>query len=107
MKRLMSGIIATMRKYDLTVLLKADVKNEAKDKFVDRIDKTVKAVGGVLVKTTEMGVKQLAYRIGGAAEAQYMGWVLELPGEGVVQLGHKLTIDKEILRHMLVKSFGK
>ena len=88
--------------YDLVIMIKSDVKDESKDKLVDKLEKTVKALGGSVKKTLEMGKKQLAYKILGQSEATYLNLVLEMPGEAVVQLEKKLTVDKEILRHLLV-----
>jgi small subunit ribosomal protein S6 len=89
-------------KYDLTLVLRAGVKDEAKDKFVEKIEKTVKALEGKVIKVMEMGHKQLAYKLGGQSEGVYIDVVLEMPGAVVVQLEKKLTVDKEILRHLLV-----
>ena len=84
-------------KYDLTVLTKDGAGVE------ERIEKIVKALGGVVGKITEMGKKQLAYPIAKAREAVFTSWILELPTEAVVQLEKKLIIDKNILRHLLVR----
>jgi len=91
-----------MRKYELTVLIKTGQTSEARDKFVDKTEKVIKALGGKSTKMTEMGKKQLTYKIGGQIEAELFHFVLELPAEGVVQLKSKLAVDKEILRHLLV-----
>lgn len=92
-----------MQKYDLTVLVRSDVKDETKEKFVEKIEKQVKILGGAAGKLTEMGRKQLAYPIVKQTEAQYMYWSLELPSPAVVELEKKLNNDKEVLRHLLVK----
>lgn len=91
-----------MKKYDLTVLVKSDLKEAALEKFTTKIEALVKALDGKLGKMTEMGKKQLAYAIGKQSEAQFISWVLELPAAGVVQLEKKLVNDKEVLRHLLV-----
>lgn len=67
-----------------------------------KIEKIVKAVEGRVDKVVEMGQRQLAYKISGQAEAQYLSWMLELPAAAVVELGKKLNVDKEILRYLLV-----
>ena len=87
--------LGTMKKYDLTVL----VKN---DKFAAKIEALVKALDGKLGRVTDMGKKQLAYPIDKQTEAQFLSWVLELPRASVVQLEKKLVNDKEVLRHLLV-----
>jgi small subunit ribosomal protein S6 len=91
-----------MNKYDLTVLVKGDLKETAREKFVEKIEALVKILDGKIGKITEMGKKQLAYVIKKQREAQFLSWVLELPTKSVVQLEKKLVNDKEILRHLLV-----
>jgi small subunit ribosomal protein S6 len=91
-----------MRKYDLTVLVRGDMDQKEKDAFIAVVEKIVKALEGKMGKMTEMGKKQLAYKIRKMSEAIFLNWSLELPGAGVVQLDRKLTIDKDVLRHLLV-----
>ncbi|MBI5358845.1 30S ribosomal protein S6 [Candidatus Amesbacteria bacterium] len=91
-----------MKKYDLTVLVKSDLKEKALDKFVGKMEDLVKALDGKTGKITEMGKKQLAYTIKKQKEAQFLTWVLEVPPKNVVQLEKKLVNDKDILRHLLV-----
>lgn len=93
-----------MAKYDLTVLVGPEVKEKALDAYVAKFEKLIKALEGKVVKFTEMGHKQLAYKIKNMQEANYLSWIVELPESGVVQLDKKLTIDKEVLRHLLVKA---
>jgi len=90
------------KSYDLTIMVSPQVKDEAKDKLVEKLEKIVKALDGSVKKTLEMGRKQLAYKIKGQSEAVFLNSVLELPTQAVIQLDKKLTVDKEILRHLLV-----
>ncbi len=86
-----------MQKYDLTVLVaKADVS--------DKVDKLVKALGGKAGRTIDMGKKQLAYPINKVSEALFFSWGLELEAPTVLQLEKKLTTDRDIIRHLLVKT---
>ena len=89
-----------MNKYDLTLLVR-EVAG-----VVEKIEKVVKMLGGKVVKTAEMGKKPLAYQIKKAGEAHYLSMLLELPGEAVVQLKKKLTVDHALLRYMLIKVQG-
>lgn len=91
-----------MQKYELIVLTKTDLAGEGKDKFVAKMESTVKALEGKVAKTVEMGKKQLAYKIKNLAEANFMQFMLELPAKSVVQLDKKLTVDRDVIRHLLV-----
>jgi small subunit ribosomal protein S6 len=90
-------------KYDLTVVLKADLKDEGKEGFLKKLEKTVKVLGGTMGKTMDMGKKQLAYRIQNKAEGMYVNISLELPSNAVVELEKKLEVDADILRHLTVR----
>ena len=92
-----------MSKYDLTVLVKATVSGAGLDKLVEKLEKTAKALGGSVTKHTDMGRKQLAYRINNESEANYMDFTVELPADGVIQLEKKLAVDKEVIRHLITK----
>jgi len=88
-----------MKKYELTLLLKAD---EDQSKFAAKMEALIKALEGKVGKTVEMGKKQLAYKIANLSEAVFMNFLLELPPASVVQLEKKLSVDKSVLRHLLV-----
>ena len=88
-----------MRKYELTVLVKDETLATALEKKMEQL---VKALGGKVSKTTEMGKKQLAYKIQKLSEAFFVGFVIELPPESVVQLEKKLSVDHEVLRHLML-----
>ncbi len=87
-----------MQKYDLTVLVK-DISG-----WEEKIEKLVKVLGGKVGRMTEMGKKQLAYPIAKQTESHFLSWTVELGGDAVVQLGKKLSVDREVLRHLLVKA---
>lgn len=92
-----------MQKYDLTILTKTDLIGEVKDKFLSRLEQTVKALEGKVIKTNDMGKKQLAYMINKLSEANFTEIMLEVPGNAVVQLNKKLTVDRDVIRHLLVR----
>ena len=88
----------SMQKYELTIIAKTA------EGIVEKIEKTVKALGGKAGKNVEMGKKPLAYQIKKAGEGQYVQMLVELPGKAVVELVKKLNVEKELLRHLLVKA---
>lgn len=86
-----------MNKYDLTVLVKEIAGVE------EKLEKMVKVIGGKAGRMVEMGKKQLAYEIDKNNSANFLTWVLELPAKSVVELDRKLTLDKDIIRHLLIR----
>lgn len=93
-----------MNKYELTVLLKTELKGEAKEAYMKKIEKVVAAFKGKVGKTSELGQKQLAYPIQKLTEAQYVQWIVELPGSAVVEFDKKLSTERDIMRYLLVKA---
>lgn len=87
----------------MVILIGAGLTAEARDKFMEKMEKTVKALKGKVGKVTEMGKKQLAYRIKDQPEAVFWEMALELPPKSVIELDKKLTIDKEVIRHLLCR----
>lgn len=86
-----------MNKYDLTMLVKSTEGVE------EKMEKLVKALNGKAGRMVEMGKKQLAYPIKKLTEANYVSWTLELESPSVVQLERKLTVDRDVIRHLLVR----
>ncbi len=86
-----------MQKYDLTVLV---VKTEVGEK----IEKIITAVGGKAGRMIELGKKQLAYPIKKLTEALFLSWTVELDKSSVLQLAKKLSVDKDVVRHLLVRA---
>lgn len=86
-----------MNKYDLTVLVKEIAGME------EKVEKMVKAFEGKAGRMVEMGKKQLAYEIDKNSSANFLTWALELPAKSVVELDRKLTLDKDVIRHLLIR----
>lgn len=88
------------RKYRLVLILKSELKKEAKDKLVGQI----KSWGGKLSndKVTELGEKKFAYPIKGSQKGDYV--LFEFESDAVSQeLEDKVRIHDDVLRHLLVR----
>ena len=65
---------AEIRGYDLVVVISSKVKSEKRPDVVAGIQQMIEKLGGQLKKTNEMGLKDLAYPIGG----EQSGWYVDL-----------------------------
>lgn len=91
---------AMARKYKLVLILKSDLKKEAKDKLLGNI----KSWGGKVTndKITELGEKKFAYPIKGDKKGDYV--LMEFESESVSsELENKTRINDDVLRHLLVR----
>ena len=77
------------------------------DKFSERLEKTVKALKGKITKTSDIGRKQLAYQINKQSEGVFGELELEMESAGMVELVKKLSVDKQLLRHLLITKKNK
>ena len=75
----------------------------AKVEVGEKIEKIVTAVGGKAGRMIELGKKQLAYPIKKLTEAIFLSWTVDLDPTAVLQLQHKLTVDKDVVRHLLIR----
>ena len=88
------------RKYKLVLILKSDLKKEAKDKLVGQ----VVGWGGKVVneKVTDLGEKKFSYPIKGNQKGDYV--LVEFESEAVAkEMEDKVRINDDILRHLLVR----
>jgi ribosomal protein S6 len=88
------------RKYRLVLVLKSELKKEAKDKLLTN----VKSWGGKISndKITDLGEKKFAYPIKSAQKGDYV--LMEFESESVSpELENKVRINDDILRHLLVR----
>ena len=90
-----------MRNYRLVLILKSDLKKEAKEKLLVNI----KSWGGKLSKDkiTELGEKKFAYPIKGNLKGDYV--LMEFESEAVSsELESKTRINEDVLRYLLVRN---
>lgn len=89
-----------MRKYRLVLILKSDLKKEAKEKLLTQ----VKEWGGKVSdsKINELGEKKFAYPIKGNQKGDYV--VLEFGSDSVSkELENRVRINSDVIRHLLVR----
>lgn len=90
-----------MRNYKLVLLLKGDLKKEAKQKVVD----TAKGSAGKITgeKITDIGARKLAYPIKGLRNGEYV--VVEFSTENIApDFEKKVYMQEDIIRHLLVRA---
>lgn len=88
------------RKYRLVLILKSELKKEAKEKLLA----SIKSWSGKITndKIVELGEKKFAYPIKGEKKGDYA--LFEFESESVsVELENKARINDDILRHLLVR----
>lgn len=92
--------------YELMLLLKKDIAEEAMKKLEATISKLI-APEGKILSAKNLGRKKLAYPIKKESEAVYYLLNMEFAGKEVAVLSNKLIYTDQVLRLLFVKTEKK
>jgi ribosomal protein S6 len=91
----------TMRKYELTVLIRPDFESDI-EAPINKVRDIVKKAGGEIKKEDNWGKKKLAYKIRKEDFAIYVYMDIVLPADAPLKISNTLKITEEVLRYLLV-----
>ncbi len=92
-----------MTAYEVMVIFKPQLEEEALANAVSRIEETIKNINGEITQNDHWGKRRLAYEIAGFTEGYYLLLQTKLPKAEVQELDRVLKISDEVIRHMIVK----
>jgi len=92
-----------MRNYEMVLVLRPDLDDEAAKATVERVTQWIAGRGGTLLKLEHWGRRKLAYPINHFMEGNY--FLTQFQGEShqVVGLEKFLNLMGEIIRYLVVK----
>ena len=91
----------TVRKYELTVLIRPDLESDI-EAPINKVRDIVKKAGGEIKKEDNWGKKKLAYKIRKEDFAIYVYMDIVLPADAPLKISNTLKITEEVLRYLLV-----
>lgn len=91
-----------MNKYELTVVLDGKSGASKKKSQTEKITKIISLFAGKILKETDLGVKDLAYKIKDSKTGLFTFFDLELDPKGVKALNDKLRTDTDVIRFLLI-----
>ncbi|MBI4038129.1 30S ribosomal protein S6 [Candidatus Daviesbacteria bacterium] len=92
-----------MSSYYLTLVLKPDLNDEARQKLLENVKAKATGDGGKLVKEDLWGVRELAYPIQKQTKGYYVHFELEGEPKTVKDLDKSLKVEEDIIRYLLVR----
>jgi small subunit ribosomal protein S6 len=92
-----------MRRYELMMVLRADVPEDRIQSTIERVIRAVAGSGGQIVKVSPWGRRRLAYEIGHQREGSYHIVVFEADAPFVAELERSLFISEDVLRHLVTR----
>ena len=85
-------------KYEAIFILEERKSEDGGKAFIEDLQSIVKELGGEIIETDEMGLKQFAHPIHKKSAGYYWGVVLNLPRNMVLELKQKFQLDSTVLR---------
>jgi len=92
-----------MNLYEMMFIINPEIGEEDREKLLTRIKATIEKYGGEIIKTEDMGLKTMSYKIMNKSRGHYMLSYLEGPGTMVSEIERILRIDENILRFVVIK----
>lgn len=92
-----------MRRYELMMVLRADLPEDRLQSIIERVIRSVVAGGGQIVKVSPWGRRRLAYEIGHQRDGSYHIIVFEAEPTTVAELERSLLISEEVLRQLITR----
>jgi small subunit ribosomal protein S6 len=92
-----------MRRYELMLILRADLPEDRLQADIERVIRAVAGAGGQIIKVSPWGRRRLAYEISHQREGSYHIIVFEAGAEFVRELERSLRISESVLRHLVVR----
>lgn len=92
-----------MRPYELLLVLKPTLEDEAVDAFLERLMSIVTSENGQIDNVDKWGKRRLAYEIKGFTEGFYVVIKFTAATETANEVERVIKITDEVIRHMLVR----
>ncbi len=91
-----------LRDYELMLIIKPDVAEEALEATLDNLGKYITETGGTVSNIDRWGKKKLAYPINHFLEGQYVLTQFKMNPASGKQMEANIRISEDILRHLLI-----
>jgi small subunit ribosomal protein S6 len=92
-----------MGKYELAVVVNAQIDDEARTAVVDRCKELIARFGGTVGEVDDWGKKKLAYEIQKMNEGYYYFIKFEAEGSAIAEIENFMRIMDNVLRYLCVK----
>ena len=92
-----------MQKYEMLILLRSDMEEEAREAELKKYADIVSAMGGSVEATDKWGVKKTAYPINYKSDAFFALMTFVADGKVIAELDRVAGISSSVLRRMITK----
>ncbi len=92
-----------MQKYEMLILLRSDMEEEAREAELKKYADIVTSMGGTVESTDKWGVKKTAYPIQYKSEAFFVLMTFQAAAGVVAELDRVAGISGDVLRRVITK----
>ncbi len=92
-----------MNKYELTVVLTAQVEDEVRVETMDKVKALIERFGGSVVNVDEWGKKRLAYEIQKMKEGFYYFVTFESDSTCPNEIEQRIRIMDNVIRYLCIR----
>ena len=96
-----------MTKYEIMFIVKATMEEDAIKKTSEDLQKLINNKTSKVLEFKEMGRKKLAYPIKKEVSGYYYVITVEANRETIAEFDRKVSINENILRHLIIKVEGE
>ena len=96
-----------MTKYEIMFIVKATMEEDAVKKTSEDVQKLINKKPSKVIEFKEMGRKKLAYPIKKEVSGYYFVMTVEADHETIAEFDRKVSINENILRHLIIKLEGE
>ncbi|MCI6756944.1 MAG: 30S ribosomal protein S6 [Lachnospiraceae bacterium] len=92
-----------MNKYELAVVVNAQIDDEARTATVDKCKQLIERFGGKVNDVDDWGKKKLAYEIQKMTEAYYYFIHFDAEGAAIAEIESRMRIMDNVIRYLCVR----
>ncbi|MFV0440197.1 MAG: 30S ribosomal protein S6 [Lachnospirales bacterium] len=92
-----------MNKYELAVIVKANLDEEATKAEFEKVNKLIERFGGEIESEDNWGKRRLAYEIQKQTEGIYNFIKFNAPGTAPAEIESRLRISENLLRYLIFR----
>ncbi|MDE6639328.1 MAG: 30S ribosomal protein S6 [Acetatifactor sp.] len=92
-----------MNKYELAVVVSANIEDEARAAVVDKCKALVERFGGVIAEVDEWGKKRLAYEVQKMKEGFYYFIKFDAESTAPAEIESRVRIMDNVIRYLIVR----
>ena len=96
-----------MKDYEIMFILSTQLTDEEKKANIELVETTLTKAGAVELKTEVLGEKKLAYPIKKEVSGYYYVMTVEVTHETLQEFDRKVSINENVLRHLIIKIEGE